>query len=216
MEAGLHEISWIDASGIGHDDVTVTLTPDGCVAVGHVTAFEPDRYEVYYRVECDAHWRTRYVSVAETLTRRSIELDVSAEGQWIDDHGDVLSGLLGAADVDIAATPFTNALPVHRLDLEVGESAEIVTAWIDVPALHVHADPQRYTRLAPLLYRYESLDSEFARDIVVDDEGFVVDYPGLFHRLRPAESPVRPPIPLDPGRRSAPARRRRITPREGG
>jgi hypothetical protein len=45
-------------------------------------------------------------------------------------------------------------------------------------------DPQRYTCLEPLKrYRYESIDSDFTRDIEVDRSGLVVTYPGLFRRL---------------------------------
>ncbi|MCK6454853.1 MAG: putative glycolipid-binding domain-containing protein [Alphaproteobacteria bacterium] len=32
-------------------------------------------------------------------------------------------------------------------------------------------------------YRYESLDSDFARKIEVDADGLVVAYPGLFRRM---------------------------------
>jgi hypothetical protein len=201
VQAGVRELSWIDATGIGHDDVRVTLTESGCVAVGHVTAYEPDRFELYYRVECDSRWRTRSVSIAETITQRSIEFDVTSDGEWIGEDGGILPELDHAVDVDIAGTPFTNTLPIHRLGLDVGESADIVTAWVDVPALHVEADPQRYTRLTPHVYRYESLDSDFTRDIVVDDDGFVLEYPGFFVRRGFVEttdaqgaSRARPPV----------------------
>jgi hypothetical protein len=46
------------------------------------------------------------------------------------------------------------------------------------------SDRQRYTCLEPLrAYRYESLDSDFVREIQVDQNGLVVTYPGLFRRL---------------------------------
>ena len=56
-------------------------------------------------------------------------------------------------------------------------------AYIDVADLTVVPDPQRYTRLDEDLYLYESLDSEFSREITVDFDGFVIDYPGLFERV---------------------------------
>ena len=84
--------------------------------------------------------------------------------------------------MDFVLTPLTNSLPVHRLALSVGASAEIVTAWVDAPSLEVHPDPQRYTRTGTLTYLFESLDSDFSREITVDQAGFVVDYPGLFAR----------------------------------
>lgn len=196
----------MDASGTGHDDATVTMNDTGFVAVGHITSYDPNRFEVYYRIECDEHWRTRYVSVADTLTLRSLELRVTPDNHWVSDDGSVITEIDGALDVDISATPLSNSLPVHRLDLEVGESAEIVTAYIDVPALHVQADPQRYTRLAPHLYRYQSLDSDFTRDVVFDDDDFVLQYPGLFFRrgvpgLRAVAASSRSGRPRREGRR---------------
>ena len=95
-----------------------------------------------------------------------------------------MPGLDGAIDVDISATPFTNTLPIRRLQLAPGDSAEIRTAYIHLPDLEIVRDPQRYTCLEPLRrYRYESLDSDFVREIEVDADGLVVTYPGLFKRL---------------------------------
>ena len=37
-------------------------------------------------------------------------------------------------------------------------------------------------RTGALTYLFESLDSDFSREITVDQSGFVVDYPGLFTR----------------------------------
>ena len=88
----------------------------------------------------------------------------------------------GAIDVDLTITPLTNTLPIRRLDLEVGRSAEIATAYVDFPAMAVSRNPQRYTRLARDRYLFESLDRDFAREIEVDEAGLVVTYPGLFRR----------------------------------
>ena len=53
-----------------------------------------------------------------------------------------------------------------------------------MPALTLTTDPQRYTCLeARKRYRYESIDSDFTRDIEVDNRALVVTYPGLFRRL---------------------------------
>jgi uncharacterized protein len=54
---------------------------------------------------------------------------------------------------------------------------------VGFPELEVIPDPQRYTRLATNTWLYESLDSDFSREIKVDDDGFVIDYPGLFTRV---------------------------------
>jgi hypothetical protein len=179
-------LSWTrepEAGGAGREDLTVTLGPSGCVAVGHVVLADPEPYDVYYRVECDDGWRTRYVSVAETLRGRSLSMRSAGDGRWVSDDARMLPGLAEAIDVDISVTPFSNTLPVRRLSLAVGESADIVTAYVDVALMRVSADPQRYRRVGPEVYRYESRDTDFVRDLRVDSDGFVLEYPGWFSRV---------------------------------
>ena len=96
----------------------------------------------------------------------------------------MLSKLTGAIDIDLSITLFTNTLPIRRLKLRAGQFAEIVTVYIYMPTLTLTTVPQRYTCLElGKRYWYESLDSDFTRDIEVDGRGLVVTYPGLFHRL---------------------------------
>ena len=80
-------------------------------------------------------------------------------------------------------TPFTNTLPIRRLALHPGDVEEIAVLYVDVPKLEVGFKAQRYTGLAERRVRFESLDSDFRRDLDLDDEGYVVRYPGLFQRL---------------------------------
>ncbi|MCS5716292.1 putative glycolipid-binding domain-containing protein [Herbiconiux sp. CPCC 205716] len=183
-------LAWVPSSRSGFEGLTLTLTPSGATAVGHITADPDDRdperstgFEVFYRIECDEAWRTRHVSVVENSTNRALELWSTGDGHWQGDDGRMLVALSDALDVDLSATPFSNTLPIRRIGLALGQSAEITTAYVDVPSLQVSADRQRYTRIAPSVYRYEALDGSFVRDVEVDDEGFVTDYPGLFTRV---------------------------------
>jgi hypothetical protein len=87
-------------------------------------------------------------------------------------------------DVDLAFTPFTNTLPIRRLGLKDGESADIVVAYLQVPELTPIPDAQRYTCLAAgKRYRFESLDTDFSREIDIDAHGLVTTYPGMFRRV---------------------------------
>ena len=116
---------------------------------------------------------------------RKIEIAGDGKGNWSDAAGKPIPKLAGAIDIDLSATPFTNTLPIRRLKLRAGQSAEIAAVYILAPALTLATDPQRYTCLeARRRYRYESLDSDFTRDIEVDRHALVVTYPGLFRRLR--------------------------------
>jgi hypothetical protein len=133
-----------------------------------------------YAVELDTAWVFRALRLRSSGGR---ELDVSRDdGVWRVDGAD-RPDLADAVDVDLSFSPFTNTLPIRRLDLAVETAADIVTAYVDGATFEVSPDPQRYTRLAADRYVYESRDGDFHREISVDADGFVVDYPGLFARL---------------------------------
>ncbi len=141
------------------------------------------QFAARYRIECDSGWRVRSVSVSLFGEPRGIRLSSDGRGEWTD--GSIqLHNLKGAIDVDIFPTPFTNTIPIRRLNLGAGQSADITAAYITFPEMSVTADPQRYTCIEPLeTYRFESLDSDFTCDIEVDKDGLVVSYPGLFRRV---------------------------------
>ncbi len=91
--------------------------------------------------------------------------------------------------MDISETPFTNSLPIRKLALAPGESAEISVAYFDGTELQPWPEPQRYTCLqkgeGSGLYRFLSLDGGFTAELPVDADGLVLDYPGLFNRAFP-------------------------------
>ena len=141
-------------------------------------------FALRYRIRCDKSWRVRSAEIAMVGENRKIEITGDGRGNWSGASGKRLPKLNGAIDIDLSASPFTNTLPIRRLKLRAGQAAEITTVYILVPALTLTTDPQRYTCLAPLKrYRYESIDSDFTREIDVDSRGLVVTYPGLFRRL---------------------------------
>jgi hypothetical protein len=82
------------------------------------------------------------------------------------------------------ATPFTNSFPIRRQPMTIGERREFRMAWIFGPELRVEPQSQAYTRLGERLYLFESLDgSGFSAELPVDEDGIVLDYPGLFRRV---------------------------------
>jgi hypothetical protein len=93
----------------------------------------------------------------------------------------------GCIDVDISVTPFTNTLPIRRLGLAPTESAELLVAYFEGTELQAWPEPQQYTCLEKSygggLYRFLSLDGGFTTDLLVDADGLVLDYPGLFKRV---------------------------------
>jgi uncharacterized protein len=138
-----------------------------------------------FRILCDGAWRVKKLEAVVIGDERRIELSSDGAGHWRDGAGKAVPHLDGAVDVDLPITPFTNTLPIRRLGLKAGQSADIRVAYIRLPEFTVEVDPQRYVCLeAGRRYRYESLDSDFVREIEVDADGLVVTYPGLFRRVR--------------------------------
>lgn len=173
---------WQPDLGEGAELFAFRTMPGGCEARGDVAAtLDGASLEARYLVEADAEWRARRVLV-ELNDGARIEILSDGDGHWRRADGTPLPELEGCIDPDISMTPFTNTLPIRRLGLGVGDAAEIGVAYVLVPELSLRAAPQRYTRLGERLWRFESLDSGFTADISVDEAGFVVTYPGLFHR----------------------------------
>jgi len=173
---------WQPDLGEGAEEFSFRATDRGFEARGDVAAtLEGKPLNASYRVETDAAWRTRRVRIA---LKGGGTLDILSDGagHWRHADGTKLPELDGCIDPDISMTPFTNTVAIRRLGLQIGAVAEINVAYILVPELSLRAAPQRYTRLAERLWRFDGLDIDFSADITVDEDGFVKEYPGLFQR----------------------------------
>ena len=176
---------WRDWAGEGLQHLVLTQGSDEIVAEAVVVGEEEgERFGARFRITCDAAWRTRKVEVGMVGTERRIDLRGDGAGRWHDEAGKHLPELDGAIDVDLPLTPFTNTLPIRRLNLGIGQSADLRIVYIVLPAFSVTVSPQRYVCLEPLRrYRYESLDGDFVREVEVDSNGLVVTYPDLYRRV---------------------------------
>jgi hypothetical protein len=158
------------------------------VADSVVLAFDEERgpFRLTYRLTWDESWRLREADlvVATGRSTTSLYLRTDGQGRWRDSDGRAIDELDGCVDIDIWPTPFTNSFPVRRVPLKVGERRQFRMAWVFAPELTVRPQPQAYTRLADRLYLFESLDgSGFSAELPVDEDGIVLDYPGLFRRV---------------------------------
>jgi uncharacterized protein len=164
------------------------VVADGLVlGIEHVTPFR-----LWYQVWTDNDWNVRECLLQVGGEQgQTVHLSTDGQGHWTDAAGIAYSTLDGCLDIDISRTPFTNTLPVRRLALTPGESADLLVAYITVPDLSIRPVQQRYTCLSRTasggIYRYEGLESNFTADLLVDAQGLVVDYPGIWKRteMRP-------------------------------
>ena len=168
-------------AGLEHVDIRPA---DGGLAISGVVIGQDDgdAFGLSYRLRLDALWHTKEVHL-RTTSGHVLELESDGRGHWRE-NGKERPDLQGCIDIDIQATPLTNTLPIRRLDLDTGESMDIRLCYITVPDLIASPADQRYTALdAGSRYRFESLGSDFMAELPVDQDGFVLDYPGLFKRL---------------------------------
>jgi hypothetical protein len=173
---------WQPDLGEGAEEFRFRVAAGGYEARGEVVAtLEGSPLKASYLVETDAAWRTRHVRV-EVKGGSTLEILSDGAGHWRRADGAKLPELDGCMDPDISMTPVTNTVAIRRLGSQVGVAAEIKVAYILVPELSLRAAPQRYTRLAERLWRFDGLDIDFTADITVDEDGFVTDYPDLFRR----------------------------------
>jgi hypothetical protein len=176
---------WHDWSGKGIEHLVLREGPDEIVAEAAILGTAEDEvFAARYRILCDKSWRVRKVEIAQIGGDDALKLASDGAGNWVDGSGVPLPQIAGAIDIDISVTPFTNTLPIRRLHLQTGQSAHLLVVYVQLPGLTVTTDRQRYTCLEPdRRYRYESLDSDFTRDVEIDGHGLVVTYPGLFRRV---------------------------------
>lgn len=176
-------VRWRDQTGTGGEHLILTAAGGGVRADSVVLSPRGVMFAACYCLTIDDRWRVRRLQV-EVIGSGGGGIDLRSDGcgQWHAASGGPADALAGAVDVDLALTPFTNTLPIRRLSLAVGQAAEIDPVYVTAPDLAVSRLRQRYTRMADRVYRYESIGHGFIRDLVVDEHGLVLDYPGLFRR----------------------------------
>jgi hypothetical protein len=172
----------------------------GLTARGVAVAAAPVPYQCRYELGTDDRWFSeRLQAIAEGGGwQRSLHME-RVDGGWrvtTAEHGNLNAAgqphalppgaedpdrLADAYDIDLYASPLTNTLPLRRLGLNSpGATETVVAAWVLMPSLTVIANAQTYTLLEPGRVRYAS--GSFTVDLELDEDGYVVKYPGLATR----------------------------------
>ena len=187
----IETVRWTEWDGSGLEHCVLDVGDDAVIVESAVVGGRGGvPYGAHYRVRCDRDWRTREVRLAYAGSS-SMHVETDGEGHWFDMRSGSapIPELEGCCDIDIGVTPFTNTLPIKRLGLAEGASQKIRAAYVPLPSqieggeLLPRPADQRYTCLeADRRYRYEGLFRGFTADLVVDEHGFVLDYPDTFRR----------------------------------
>jgi uncharacterized protein len=161
----------------------------GLLLDGYSTAVaEGEAWGIRFALIVDDKWVTRRAHVVGQSSAgvHEILLEGDGKGGWQVD-GMAAPQLSGCLDVDLEASASTNALPVHRLGLSVGERAAAPAAYVRAPTLRVERLEQTYVRLADEgegpRYEYVAPAFDFTAVLTYDRFGFVLDYPGIAIRV---------------------------------
>jgi uncharacterized protein len=163
--------------------------PAGLHVRGSTAAVEDgEAWFVQYEIVVGDDWCTQRADVSswsERGSHRSV-IERIGSGSWRVD-GRARPDLDGCLDVDLEASACTNAMPVHRMQLAVGEERDAPAVYVRAVDGAVERLEQRYRRLADdggqPRYHYVSPRFAFEADLVYDERGLVVDYPGIATRV---------------------------------
>jgi uncharacterized protein len=183
VTARVATILWQELESGALERCRLEAGPDGLRLSGTVlTPAHGTPLDVRYLVETGPDGLTRRVELELDggATRRVLLADGAGHWRWLD--GLELAEVAGALDVDLTVTPATNTLPIRRLaHLEAGQAADLRMAWVQFPGLEVLPSAQRYRRLAHDRWQFSTGD--FQAELLVDPDGLVLDYGGLFRSL---------------------------------
>lgn len=177
---------WEDWFGKSVEECFVQNDGERIRVQGIIRGKSPD-FTVQYKISLTPEWVFRDVEIqSKDADDKGKQIFIASDGngKWTDYKNQRIEGLAEAVDIDFILTPLTNSLPIKRLHLGRGESADITVAHISFPDLNVKPDQQRYTCIEPgRVYRFDSLTSDFTQDIEFDENGLVSNYPQMFKRV---------------------------------
>ncbi|TMR15344.1 hypothetical protein ETD86_27435 [Nonomuraea turkmeniaca] len=148
---------------------------------GCTTGVEEGRtWIVGYAIDVDPGWVTRRAEITGQSVdgSRRTTLEGDGDGHWRVD-GVPAPHLDGCFDVDLESSAMTNAFPVHRMRLAVGAGSDAPAAYVRSLDLAVERLEQHYARVGGESYDYLSTGDGFSAQLVYDESGFVMDYPGI-------------------------------------
>lgn len=196
-----------DTPGCDH---VVMADEAGLRARGVAIAATPVPYRCRYDLVTDENWATVRLEVnAEGAGwLRTVRLE-RATGRWrvvTAEQGNLdralaavghrpvglpgredVEDLADAVDVDLAAAPLFNTLPIRRLgllDAPVDTTHTVTVVLVRVPSLEIAPVEQTYTALGEGKVRFRS--GFFTAELTVDSSGYVTHYPGLAAMARPS------------------------------
>jgi len=151
------------------------------LAVGKTDTDIPFAIEYYLALTID--WDIKEVLIKSLLDERVIRL-IHIGNQWYNGEGQHLTEFDGVELVDISISPFTNTLPIKRLQFEGERPQRIDIIYFDENKFSLRQVQQIYSQVDEQTYLYQDISlPDFESEITVDEEGLVIDFPEVFRRV---------------------------------
>ncbi|WP_439956220.1 putative glycolipid-binding domain-containing protein [Nocardia mikamii] len=181
-------LTWRAHDASRMESVRVVLTGNRIRASGRIIAGgcgEHPAFSASYDLVTDEVGRTKRLSLRSTVAsgERHASIARDEENYWLVDAGGthVRSMFGGALDVDVVLSPFFNTLPIRRFGLaHATEDVQVPVVYVRVPDLLVQEAILTYSSGADGIHVLSPVSSA---TVTVDDDGFVLDYPGLAERV---------------------------------
>ncbi|MGE8001767.1 putative glycolipid-binding domain-containing protein [Lysinibacillus sp. NPDC093190] len=182
------KVVWKNEEQFGCEHFSINKEEKYYSAKGTIIYVEEDEsnaHIVEYKVDLDSNWFTKKLTIIVD-EHNSLNLMSDGKGNWFENDGQVIDKLKGAIDIDISATPFSNSLPINRMDWVLNQEEHFEMVYISIPTLEVKKVPQSYKYLINSdnlrYFKYRCYD--FETTICVDEQGLIIDYPNVFRRIR--------------------------------
>jgi uncharacterized protein len=181
-------LTWRAHDGLRMESVRVQLSGNRIKAYGRIVAGATGAHPAFsasYDLVTDEAGATNRLSLSVTLAERDRQLSISRDedNMWsITGHqGQSRGAFDGALDVDVVFSPFFNALPIRRTGIyKRSESVTVPVVYVMLPEFAVNPASITYSSGSDGI----KLHSPVAEaTVTVDDDGFILDYPGLAERI---------------------------------
>ena len=185
-------LTWRSHDNTRIESTRIQLAGNRIKAYGRIAAAATEAHPAFsasYDLVTDDNGATTRLSLTVSLAERDRQLSISRdeENMWLitDHQGQSRDSYHGALDVDVVLSPFFNALPIRRAGLHRrADSVTLPLVYVNLPELTVGPATAAYSSSGPDSGDGITLHSPVAETtVVVDDDGFILDYPGLAARI---------------------------------
>ena len=179
-DADGHRVRWTTWDGQHDATVSIRWENEGFTVAGH-----SERERVDYVIRLSPTWHVRQFLLFRDLDEPDLWLATDGAGRWGEMNGAHRTELDGCFDLHLDISAFTATMPIRRLPLLDGHTADVPVVLVDTDTLEVTAENLRYTRIDAHRWRIErelATGESTVIDVEVDEHGVVLDHPGEFRR----------------------------------